>query len=947
MAETRSARQRLLDFFSCEPGELGPTLLLTFYLLLGIASVIAMKSASSSLYLARFRPQTLPYVNVAIAVMMALVASLYIKLSVRLPQNLLVIYTQLFFASHLVLFWWLLRLRLDWMPAVIYVWTGIYAVIIPTQVWTLANHIFTTRQARRLFPYVGSGGILGAALGGLFSHQMAPVIGTPNLLLTYVAFPVACAGIVNYLWHSSKTLAPAAAHAGKQPQPTSLAESIHAVFSNRYLTLMTVMVVLSAVLNIMVDYQFKFIVRAYFTHGDLVNRDGMTSFFAGFSAYLALFSFLMHLMLSSRVMRWFGLNFAIFVLPISMLLGSSILLFSAGLLAGVLLKGFDGAFRHSIDRSSTELLYVPLPGRVRQQAKSFIDMVATRSADGLGALLLILLASVWNFSVQRLSWVNLALVLPWLGVAWMLRREYVNTLRSSIERRDVSPDTLLSELAGSAPSEDLAASLASSDERAVESGLGWLQYGQFNVAYAHLASLLTHVSPAIRRKAIAMVAAKSVPDCAEQVVRFLYLDDHVESLWAGLDYLERNDTAEAHLSRKELLESPHAVLRGTAMARLVAKGDPAYREQAYQTFTAFVEAARRRNGPYRLQAAELLGLVPADLPCQSALGDFLSDSSPEIVRAAVISAGRTRRLDLVPLLIERAGDRRLKTEVREALAAFGEEILPVIHQAIEDARVPLKIRRNLPRVFAANGGQRSADFLVQHLEQPDLTLAYQALRALSRIRLKQPEVRFDPNRITPLILSQLRGYYRRLSILQCVPQNGPQAGTRFLRRALAEQMARRLEIIFRLIGLLYPAKDINDAYHGVTSGRRDLRANALEFLDTVLVNPVRQMLLPVLEDRSPERVMEFARSQLGIGVYSYAQALRELLAEPDPWLQSCATYAVADQDLPEFEPLLDLLLDADDALLRETIRTVRSRRRDSIAAPATAMPGAPTPPLAS
>jgi AAA family ATP:ADP antiporter len=911
-------RQRFLDFFALEPGEARPALLLTVYLLLAIASVIALKAISNSLFLRRFSAEGLPFVYVGIAATAGFVVSLYIRLSTRLPQNRLLIYTHAFFSLNLVLFWALLRQRLDWMPAIIYVWTGVYAVIIPSQVWTLANHIFTTRQARRVFAVVGTGGILGAALGGQLSGLMVRALGTENLLLTGIGFLLACSAIVAYVWRTSRPQT--AGSKSKQASPSSLAQSIEAIRGSRHLLWMTILVVLSAVVNGLVDYQFKFIVRQEFGP----DSDGMTVFFATFASYMAIFGLAMQVLLTSRIMRWFGLNFAIFVLPFSMLVGSSVLLFSAGLLAGILIKGFDGAFRHSIDRAATELLYVPLPVRLKQQAKSFIDMVASRAADALAGLLLLLLVRVFALDVQRISWVNIGLIGPWLGAAWLLRREYVNALRASIERKDISAEALLIEMAG-ASSDEITTVLTSSDDRAVETGLGLLQYGATGAAHAHLASLLTHLSPAIRRKAMAIIAAKNVPGCGDQVTKFLYLDDQVDSLWMALDYLERQDGDRFEHTLRELLEGPYPVLRGAAAARLLSRPRSGYRNEALEAFQGFVRTALSQGPEDRRRAAELMGLAPPQLGCQAGLGALLSDPEPPVVRAAAISAGRSRQREWLPRLLELLADRTFRTEVRQALASFGREILPDLHRALVDPRLPTAARRNLPRVFSSIGGQQAADYLAASLQELDLGLQYQALRALGRIRLRQPEVRFEAERVTPLILQELGRYYRYRGALHGVPQNGSRPGAQFLRRALSEQLHHRLDVIFRLIGLLYPPKDIFDAYYGISSGRRDLRANAVEFLDSTLLNPVRQMLLAIIEDRGSERIVEQARTWFGIQPGGFVEALRTLLAEPHPWLQACAAYAAADQGIREVAPLLGPLEDNEDDLVRETVRHARER----------------------
>ena len=48
-----------------------------------------------------------------------------------------------------------------------YVWLGMAFAIAVSQFWTYANRVFDPRQARRLFAFIGAGGLLGAMLGGL------------------------------------------------------------------------------------------------------------------------------------------------------------------------------------------------------------------------------------------------------------------------------------------------------------------------------------------------------------------------------------------------------------------------------------------------------------------------------------------------------------------------------------------------------------------------------------------------------------------------------------------------------------------------------------------------------------------------------------------------------------------------------------------------------------
>ena len=58
------------------------------------------------------------------------------------------------------------RTRAGGLFIAIYIWVGVFSVLAPTQVWTLANYVLTTREAKRAFGLIGSGAILGWIVGG-------------------------------------------------------------------------------------------------------------------------------------------------------------------------------------------------------------------------------------------------------------------------------------------------------------------------------------------------------------------------------------------------------------------------------------------------------------------------------------------------------------------------------------------------------------------------------------------------------------------------------------------------------------------------------------------------------------------------------------------------------------------------------------------------------------
>ena len=86
-------------------------------------------------------------------------------------------------------------------------------------------------------------------------------------------------------------------------------------------------------------------------------------------------------------------------------------------------------------------------------------------------------------------------------------------------------------------------------------------------------------------------------------------------------------------------------------------------------------------------------------------------------------------------------------------------------------------------------------------------------------------------------------------------------------QALRESMTQEVERIFRLLKLLSPAYDIESAYVGLQSAKRDIHDNALEFLENILKPQLRTLLLPLLDsDFTAAQRVELANRTLGTTV---------------------------------------------------------------------------------
>ena len=138
-------------------------------------------------------------------------------------------------------------------------------------------------------------------------------------------------------------------------------------------------------------------------------------------------------------------------------------------------------------------------------------------------------------------------------------------------------------------------------------------------------------------------------------------------------------------------------------------------------------------------------------------------------------------------------------------------------------------------------------------------------------------------------------------------------------RALRERMDYEFERILRLLALLYPSRDIHNAYVGLRSGRPQVRANALEVSEHLLRPEHYRLLSPVLDPEVSHRDrLNFAQGLCRADVTSRTEALRMLLYSEDCWLSICSLHAIGELCRAELkEEVLKVRHDGD-ALLEET-----------------------------
>ena len=915
----------LIRLFSAQPGDLRRALPLFSYLFLIIAALVVGKVARDALFLDRFQALQLPYVDMAIALIIGLVVAFYIRLGRQVSVTGLMGGSLLFFALNALGFWWLARWHQPaWLYPVLYIWVGILGVLAPTQAWTLANYVLTTRAAKRLFGLIGSGAILGGIFGGFFSNTLAKRFGTEGLLLVMALFFLACASLVPLIWRQREEIVSGAADqdpARHREGPRNLAESLRVVLGSPHLRATALVILLGSVVTTIAAWQFKALASQF-----ILQKDELAAFFGAFYGYSGTLALLVQLLLTSWMLRRLGLVVALSILPVALLVGSLGLLIGGTLGMVIWLKGSDNVLRYSIDKSSVELLYLPVSSRQKVAVKSFIDTVLLRLGDGLGGVAVLIFAAWLHFSVPQLSVISILLLVAWLLAAWVAQRQYVATLSESIQKHRLDAEQAAAPILDRSTQAILLDSLQRGEVTEILYALDLLETAQERTVHPAVRDLIRHPSAQVRRRAIAILNLAGDRRALPQIEGMVE-DEDLEVRTEALLYLAHHAHIDPLEVIRELGDLADFSVRSGMVAFLARPGQNQNVEAAQTLLGTMVREEGAKGQRTRLEAARLIGVLPDYF--ESQLQVLLQDPAPEVAGQAIRAVGDLRKQACIPQLLDFLGDPQGAAAARAALAQFGDVAVDPLRNQLLDPTVALAQRREIPGVLLRIGTPPAQRVLAESLLEGNPQLRHGLIVSLNQLHRQHPELALDPAVVETVLAAEIMGHYRSHQILSRLHRTAVDPET--VQPALQTSMGQEMERIFRLLSLLYPTHDLHSAYVGAQSDKPRVRDDALELLDNILKPQMRDLLVPLLDRQvdGGER-LRVADRLLGTQVETPEQALVTLLHTEDPWLMSCAAYTIGTLGLTSLEPELDACLEHADPLLRQSVRQAKRRLAEGL-----------------
>ncbi|UCF36891.1 MAG: HEAT repeat domain-containing protein, partial [Acidobacteriota bacterium] len=701
------------------------TLLLTAYFFFALTSVTIVKSLQKGIYLGTIGfDWQLPALYLVLALLSSPIVFLYRYLARHYSHILITTFTLLILGAGMTLFMLGRNHAESWAYHAFYLWAAVFSVLVPTQGWIFSYHLFTSRQAKRTFVIMGTGGILGGVVGGYYTAAVAGFF-TANGLFIHVLVLLALmeAVLLGVFWHGKKKRL-RSSRGARPDQKSERPQLFQAVLRSRHLGYLAGLILLTGLVSTLIDLQFNWSLDDRFTDAEIP----ITQFVGGLQGTIYLLSALVQLFGTSQILHRFGLGLGLMILPLGLITGSLGMMFTANFWSVVTAKTFDGSLRSSIEQTSVELLYVPLSQRESIPVKSFVELVILRVGDGLGAALFLLVASFFSPPLQAVGIVVLLVCIVWLFTSQQIAEEYSKMLRRSLEDMDSRTVRRALEISEAVAENTLVGALQSKNSNKVHFALQQLRFQDAEPGLQEISSndlsgevlsmdvsgiyqfssraprwlkyvepLTEHADRRVGAVAIHLMMTYKVPGHFERLVARMQSTEVPEDRY--LTYLQ------------EYAEDPNELLRSKYLLHWCGVARP---EQCVNL--AFLLGVTR-NPTYVLTLRDWLNSPHRNLQkaAMRALGEF----------------GEPQDIDTLMRFLAHNWSRRAAIK---ALTRYGEKIVSTMLTQLRNPKVDIAIKREIPSVLSQIDSSSARGVLVAALYTHDSVVAYRALKGLNLIR---------------------------------------------------------------------------------------------------------------------------------------------------------------------------------------------------------------------
>jgi ATP:ADP antiporter, AAA family len=857
-------------------------------------------TALSGLFLSIFGAQAMPFVFIGTALVVPITGVAFLRLRKRLSLSGQIAGTLVVIAVALLGLRGVLAISAaPWLALAAMIGYTIVYVLVTLAFWGVSGAIFNVRQAKRLFGLLGGGSELADIVGGILTILLAPLIGSLNLLfLATGAFLVALA-----IQRTIMARAPQPAEEPGAAQPAQAATPA-ALLQSQYVRLLFGLIAVSQIGYFFVENIFYDLAMAHFA-----GPEQFASLVGGTVAATSILTLLLQFGVAGRLAGRFGMRVTQVILPIALLVGAAAVAVSGTLMRGSLIvfgvmlltRVGERALRFSIEESSIQIAYQPLPAAQRSLAQTLVAGGVKPLAAGVAGAVILIAMRLLGLTGVELAYGLVLICAAWVFLAYRLARAYGGALIQALSQHRLSGASL--DLSDSTSMEIVRRSLASPHPGEVLYALALIEETDSPLVAGAIEQLLTHPHPQVRRGALERLeCAESLPQ-PHNIARIAERDPDPALRAQALRVLatHRSPLLGDLIPAAQLDHDPQ-VRRAATFAHAIASAPTAIAAQLQAHATSATPAER-------IWAADLIGDL-GDQAWVPLLGGLLRDPDAAVARAALQAVAQVQSPQLWPDVIDRLGAPELRGQATSAMIAGGAEALHALEASFSHPSTPHELRIQIARV-AGRMGSAAAQLLLPALDSAEERLRHQVIAALA-----QCGYRANPAQAA-LLQAQIRSEAAHAAWLLAAQRDlGEEPSLALVVAALQAAVGRSRTRVLSLLAMIADPDSVRVARESLTHASGERRAYAIETIDLLLTRDLKPIVLPLIESDDPAAT-HAALARSFPHPADPAEHWLMTLSDPamvaaHPWLRQCAAAAAQQLGLlPADQTVLDLIARVD------------------------------------
>lgn len=725
--------------------------------------------------------------------------------------------------------------------------------------WGVFGRIFDLRQSKRIIGGIDTGQLFAAIITFFIVGSGLLVLPETYDFLLFGALSIF--GSLIFLTIILKKYNIESVLSGSENKKTV---PIAEMFKDRYVVLLAAFITFSVFAFLLVENSYLTVLTIQYPD-TVEGKTQLTEFLGLFNGAILILSFIFQTFFNDRIIADYGLKVSLMILPI--ILGViTILIIATSFIVGfdvgssgfyiffvfiAISKLFVTFLRDALENPTFKIYFMTLRSNIRFDIQTKIEGVVNEFAKALTALVILAVGFLSFFETIHFSYLIIVVVVGWIGFAGKLYSEYRNRLRKNLESKQINIEEV--DVLYESVISTIRNNLLNDQPSMAVFAYKLLEKINPNYVNNSLNTLMRHPKNIVR-------------DFAQEKM------NAIKGLSVSDKYIVTSNESGTDAGRNKV--------PSIDLISLLSSGDISVKR--------ITNLCKSEDIQDRQYGAELIGNMESDKAIFY-LVELLTDYNAKVRIAAIKSSEKKYSYEILISLIDNLKSSRFSNFAKSALVRIGQDALRPLdnsfHKSGQDAKLMVKLVQLMGRI----GGDEAIQLLWPKVDFPDKIISSQAIISLSEAGFKADIGQMT--RIKYAIESDIGDIAWNLAASLEIPKD---KYSHFLSESLFEENVNDIKHIYTLLSMLYDPASIYLVKQNLESGTNEGITLAIEMLDVLLSEDLKNKIIPVLDDISTaEKVKKIEPFYPRVDLTSM-QVLKFLLnrdfTQSNRWTKCCVLF---------------------------------------------------------